>query len=76
MLNYEVRLLIRKEYLQIIQIYVLVIKPKVFDKLLHEDFSYLLFSLLRGRREPKSVPCVVNVELVPRGHRGIKHSVS
>lgn len=33
MLNYEVRLLIRKEDLQIIGIYVLVIKPKVSDKL-------------------------------------------
>lgn len=38
MLNYEVRLIIRKEDLQIIGIYVLVIKPKVSDKLLYEDF--------------------------------------
>lgn len=56
MLNYEVRLLVRKEYLQIIQIYVLVIKPKISDKLLYEGFSYLLFSVLRGKRKPKSVP--------------------
>lgn len=56
MLNYEVRLIIRKEDLQIIGIYVLVIKPKVSDKLLYEDFSYLLFSLLKWRRERKSVP--------------------
>lgn len=76
MLNYEVRLLVRKEYLQIIQIYVLVIKPKVSDKLLYEDFSYLLFSVLRGRREPKSLPWVVNVEVVPWGHRRIKNCVS
>jgi len=55
-LNYEVRLLIRKEDLQIIGICVLVIKPNVSDRLLYEDFSYLLFSVLKWRREHKSVP--------------------
>lgn len=56
MLNYEVRLLIRKEDLQIIGIYVLVIKPKVSDKLLYKDFSWVLFSVLKWRRECQLVP--------------------
>ena len=76
MLNYEVRLLIRKEDLQIIGIYVLVIKPRLSDKLLYEDFSYLLFSVLKWEREHKSVPSVVYVEVVPMGHRGIRHYIS
>lgn len=54
MLNYDVSLLIRKEDVQIIGIYVLLIK--VSDKLFSENVSYLLFSVLKWRRERKSVP--------------------
>lgn len=53
MLNYDVSL-IRKEDVQIIGIYVLLIK--VSDKLFYENVSYLLFSVLKWRRERKSVP--------------------
>lgn len=43
---------------------------------MYEDFSYLLFSVLKWRREHKSVPYVVNVEVAPRGRRGIKRYMS
>jgi len=56
-LNYEVRLVARKKNLQIIEIYVLVIKPNVSDKLLYEDFSYLLFSVLKGEIHISSLNC-------------------